>query len=76
MHEPFPPAQPQGAPGDGPARWRHDLSNEVNAMTMATAAARHMLRVGDVGSAMRNLERAEDAAMRCAQLLRLMPPMR
>jgi hypothetical protein len=55
-------------------RWRHDLSNEVNAVTMATSAARHMLQIGDVPAAMTNLARAEDAAMRCIELLRHTPP--
>ena len=69
MHEPFAP----GGPPPYAGRWRHDLSNEVNAVTMATSAARHMLQMGDGPAAMANLARAEDAAMRCIELLRLMP---
>jgi hypothetical protein len=71
MHEPFPPA---GLPPHYTGHWRHDLSNEVNAVTMATSAARHMIRIGDIPAAMVNLARAEDAAMRCIELLRHMPP--
>jgi hypothetical protein len=73
MHEPFPPGAPLPPP-HYTGRWRHDLSNEVNAVTMATSAARHMLQVGDVPAAMINLARAQDAAMRCIELLRHMPP--
>ena len=56
-------------------RWRHDLSNEVNAVAMAASAARHMVQAGDLHAAMVNMARAEDAAMRCIDLLRRMPPM-
>ena len=40
MHEGFPPAGPFPRPVHYTGRWRHDLSNEVNALTMATAAER------------------------------------
>lgn len=75
MHEPYPPGGPLQPPPHYTGRWRHDLSNEINAVTMATSAARHMMQLGDVRAAMVNLERAEDAAMRCIDLLRRMPPM-
>ena len=68
MHEPFPPPPPHYT-----GRWRHDLANEVNALTMAAAAARHMLEMGDVQSARANLARAEVSGMRCIDLLRHMP---
>ena len=54
-------------------RWRHDLSNEINALTMATSAARHMIDIGDLRAAAVNMARAEDAGMRCIELLRHMP---
>lgn len=73
MPEPFPPPGPFPPP-HYTGRWRHDLSNEVNALTMATSAARHMVEMGDLRSAMINLARAEDAGMRCIELLRHMPP--
>lgn len=75
MHEPFPPQGPlPPLPPHYTGRWRHDLSNEINALTMATSAARHMMQMGDVPAAMLNIARAEDAAMRCVELLRVMPP--
>jgi hypothetical protein len=43
---------------------------------MATSAARHMIQMGDIPAAMVNIARAEDAAMRCIELMRLMPPLR
>ncbi|WP_133477978.1 hypothetical protein [Cognatilysobacter segetis] len=73
MHDAFPPGAPRPPP-HYTGRWRHDLSNEVNAVTMATSAARHMIQMGDIPAAMINLARAEDAAMRCIDLLRHMPP--
>lgn len=73
MHEPFPPGPPPQVPPPYAARWRHDLANEVNAVAMATSAARHMMQMGDMSAAMANLARAEDAAMRCIDLLRHMP---
>ena len=75
MHEGFPPAGPFPRPVHYTGRWRHDLSNEVNALTMATAAARHMIEIGDIPAAMANLARAEDAGMRCIEILRHMPSM-
>ena len=75
MHEGFPPAGPFPRPVHYTGRWRHDLSNEVNALTMATAAARHMIEIGDIPAAMANLSRAEDAGMRGIEILRHMPPM-
>lgn len=72
MAEPYPP--PGAAPPHWTGHWRHDLSNEVNTLTMAAAAARHMIEVGDLHAAMMNLARAEEAGMRCIQLLRHMPP--
>ena len=71
MHEPF---APPGPPPHYTGRWRHDLSNEINAVTMATSAARHLMQAGDFQGVMINLARAEDAAMRCIELLRHMPP--
>jgi hypothetical protein len=71
MHEPFGPGGPM--PPHYTGRWRHDVSNEVNAVAMAASAARHMLQLGDVPAAIANLARAEDAAMRCIELLRQMP---
>lgn len=73
MHEPFPPANRFPPPPHYTGRWRHDLSNEVNALTMATSAARHMLEQGDVRAALINLARAEESGMRCIHLLRCMP---
>lgn len=73
MHEPYGPPGPP--PPHYTGHWRHDLSNEVNAVTMATSAARYMMQIGDVHGAMLNLARAEDAAMRCVELLRHMPPL-
>lgn len=71
------PGAPHAAtPPHHTGRWRHDLSNEVNALTMAAAAARHMLERGDVDAALANLERAEDAGSRCIELIRRMPPLR
>lgn len=75
MHEGFPPAGPFPRPVHYTGRWRHDLSNEVNALTMATAAARYMIEIGDIPAALSNLARAEDAGMRCIEILRHMPPM-
>ena len=74
MHEPFPPPGAYPPVPHYTGRWRHDLSNEVNALTMATSAARHMLEIGDVRAAMVNLARAEESGMRCIELLRHMPP--
>lgn len=71
MSEPFPPFSPPPFTG----RWRHDLSNEINALTMATAAARRMIECGDAPAALANLARAEESGMRCIYLLRHMPPL-
>ncbi|GAB2517011.1 hypothetical protein [Lysobacter humi (ex Lee et al. 2017)] len=68
------PGPPFAPPPHYTGRWRHDLSNEVNALTMATAAARRMLDRGDVQAAAMNLARAEEAGMRCVHLLRHLPP--
>jgi hypothetical protein len=76
MHEPFPPPGPLRPQPYYTGNWRHDLSNEVNALTMATLAARHMLQAGDVPASLINMARAEDAALRCIELLRHMPPAR
>ncbi|MGY3265004.1 hypothetical protein [Lysobacter sp. HA35] len=71
MSEPFPPYPP---PAPHPAvRWRHDISNEVNALTMATAAARRMIEIGDLHAAMLNMARAEESGQRCIELLQQMP---
>ncbi|TZF90397.1 hypothetical protein [Cognatilysobacter lacus] len=75
MHETYTP-RGDGLPPHYTGHWRHDMANEVNALTMATSAARHMLQLGDVQSAMLNLARAEDAAMRCSELLRFAPSTR
>lgn len=72
MHEPCLP--PGGAGPQHARRWRHDLCNEVNALTMAASAARHMLEMGDQHAAMANLHRADDAGRRCIDILRHMPP--
>ncbi|GAB1596200.1 hypothetical protein [Lysobacter claricitrinus] len=72
MSEPVPPRPP--LPPNPFGRWRHDLSNEINALTMATAAARHMIEMGDLQAAMANLARAEDSGQRCIELLHLGPP--
>ena len=74
MPEPFPPPPGFGPPPHSTGHWRHDLSNEVNALTMAASAARHMLECGDVRAALINLARAEESGMRCIDLLRHMPP--
>lgn len=74
MPEPFPPQGPYPPLPHYTGRWRHDFSNEVNALTMATSAARYMLEMGDVRGAMINLARAEESGMRCVELLRHMPP--
>lgn len=72
---PFEPAaEPFASPSHYTGRWRHDLSNEINALTMATAAARRMLETGDLPAVAMNLARAEESGMRCIQLLRHMPP--
>lgn len=81
MPEPFDPHAPY-PPHPGPfvppphytGRWRHDLSNEINALTMATAAARRMFEMGDLQGVAVNLARAEESGMRCIHLLRHMPP--
>lgn len=76
--DPRGPLEPAGGPFAAPphytGRWRHDLSNEINALTMATAAARRMLEMGDVPAAAINLARAEESGARCIHLLRHMPP--
>lgn len=74
MRDAYPPPGPYADPPHYTGRWRHDLSNEVNALTMAASAARHMLEVGDLHAAMVNLARAEESGMRCVHLLRHMPP--
>lgn len=68
------PGLPFVPPPHYTGRWRHDLSNEVNALAMAAAAARRMLALGDVQAAAVNLARAEESGMRCVHLLRQMPP--
>lgn len=80
MPDPFDPRGPFQPPGASPipphytGNWRHDLSNEVNALAMAAAAARRMLELGDLQSVAMNLARAEESGMRCVHLLRHMPP--
>jgi hypothetical protein len=76
MHEPFDEPSDLVAQPRHTGNWRHDLSNELNAVTMAAAAARRMIEIGDLQRAMVNLARAEESGIRCVQLLQHMPPLR
>lgn len=53
-----------------PARWMHELRNELNTAMMAAAAARRLLQDGKSEEALSNMRRAEAACYRCALLLR------
>ncbi|MFD0323794.1 hypothetical protein [Lysobacter gummosus] len=51
------------------ARWLHRLRNELNAVSMACAAAQALLAGGAVDAAQENLQRARNACERGASLL-------
>lgn len=62
------------APSAGPtefARWLHRLRNEVNTVTMASAAAHRLIEAGagDDPAVRDNLRRVRDACQRCSALL-------
>lgn len=70
--EPGPDAQrgPDPDPAEF-ARWLHRLRNEVNTVSMASAAASGLIEAGAAGDqAVRdNLRRVRDACRRCSALL-------
>jgi predicted trehalose synthase len=51
------------------ARWVHRLRNELNTVSMASAAAAGLYAAGDEPSARANLQRVQDACKRCSSLL-------
>lgn len=51
------------------ARWLHMLRNELNTITMASAAASGLFDVGAGQPARENLQRAREACKRCSTLL-------
>lgn len=70
--EPEPAAQRGPAPEPSEyARWLHRLRNEVNTVTMASAAASGLVEAGaaDDPAVRDNLRRVRDACRRCSALL-------
>lgn len=55
-------------------RWRHNVRNELNAITMAVSAARSLIDHGySVQRAREHLVRAEAACARCHELVKDWP---
>jgi hypothetical protein len=67
VHEP--PVQDEAA-----RRWRHNVRNELNVITMAVSAARSLIDHGySVQRAREHLVRAEAACARCHELVKDWP---
>ncbi|MBX9403158.1 hypothetical protein K4L06_17755 [Lysobacter sp. BMK333-48F3] len=71
---PKPGSDAQHGPGPDPAEfahWLHRLRNEINTVTMASAAASGLVEAGaaDDPAVRDNLRRVRDACRRCSALL-------